>query len=218
MDLDLLKNEHVWASNKINLLFDKISWRPGFYVAVDQRVFPDISQEIEMTTAELSDTKFFFPSLFREQKSLQSADNIYWYRETSWDQSNIPNSTFTTDASKWVAGVTTVTIAAMQLAVYLGFNPIYLIGCDTSYTVPKTVSIENNDWRKLVSTADDDPNHFDATYFGTGSKWHDPQVERMVLHYEQSNIVCDSLGVKVFNGTVGGNLEVFPRVAYETLF
>ena len=162
MDLDLLKNEHVWASNKINLLFDKISWRPGFYVAVDQRVFPDISQEIEMTTAELPDTKFIFPSLFREQKSLQSADNIYWYRETNWDQSKIPNSTFTTDASKWVAGVTTVTIAAMQLAVYLGFNPIYLIGCDTSYptilTPPISVQAasgtihKSSEWFSITST------------------------------------------------------------------
>ena len=218
MDLELLKDEYVWCSNKVYLLFDRISWRPSFYLAVDRRVVPDISPKIEMLTSELPHTMFFLPSLFRENGNLMSVDNIYWYRETKWNLTNIPDSTFTRDASKWVATVNTVTIAAIQLAVHLGFNPIYLIGCDTSYTVPPTVVLEKNDWRKLVSTADDDPNHFDPTYFGKGSKWHDPQVDRMIYHYEQSKIVLESLGVNVFNATVGGNLEVFPRVAYETLF
>ena len=40
----------------------------------------------------------------------------------------------------------------------------------------------------------------------------------MLLHYEQSRRVCDSLGVQVLNATVGGKLEVFPRVDYRSLF
>ena len=218
MDLELLQHEHVWGANKIYLLFDRLSWRPGFYVAVDRRVVPDIKSDIAGLVSKLRETKFFFPSLFRVHSVIESAANVYWYREIKPNRSNIPHSMFTADASKWVSGVNTVTIAAMQLAAFLGFDPIYLIGCDTSYTVPSTVRFEKNDHRKLVSTQDDDPNHFDPRYFGKGSRWHDPSVGRMIFHYEQAKRVCDSIGVEVYNATVGGKLEVFPRVDYEQLF
>ena len=218
MDLELLQHEHVWGVNKIYLLFDRISWRPGFYAAVDRRVVPDIKSDIAGLVSELRDTKFFFPSLFRVQGDIGSATNVYWYREIKPNRSDLPHSMFTADASRWVSGVSTVTIAAMQLAAFLGLAPIYLIGCDTSFSVPSRVRFEKNDYRKLVSTEDDDPNHFDPRYFGTGSKWHDPGVERIFYHYEQAKRVCDSMGVEVYNATVGGKLEVFPRVDYEQLF
>jgi hypothetical protein len=40
----------------------------------------------------------------------------------------------------------------------------------------------------------------------------------MIMHYEKAKEVCDALGIKVFNATVGGKLEVFPRVNYKDLF
>jgi len=55
-------------------------------------------------------------------------------------------------------------------------------------------------------------------YFGKNVKWHDPGVERMIENYQSAKIVCDRLGIEVINATVGGNLEVFPRVNYLDLF
>lgn len=218
MDLELFRQEYVWGVNKCYLLFDRISWRPAFYVAVDKRVVPDIAAEINHLIQHLHRTTFFFPVRFREQRLLESAPNVYWYREVSLGETNLPYSMFTHDASEWVSSVYTVTIAALQLAVYLGFNPIYLIGCDTSYSIPSTVQFEEGNPDKLLSTQDDDPNHFDPRYFGRGSKWHDPHVDRMIFHYEQARQVCEFLGVKVYNATIGGNLEVFPRVDFRELF
>jgi len=114
----------------------------------------------------------------------------------------------------------TVTITMMQLAYHLGFDEIYLIGCDTSYTVPNTVvqegpALSTGEGLFLTSTADDDPNHFDPTYFGRDRAWHQPKVEDMIGHYQQCKAVLDELGVAVFNATVGGQLEVFPRVDYR---
>lgn len=218
MDLELFKEEYVWAANKSYLLFDRISWRPSFYVAVDKRVVPDISGEINYLKRSLTKTMFFFPARFREQWVLRGGPNVYWYREVSMDETNLPDGMFSRDASEWVSNVRTVTIAALQLAVYLGFNPIYLIGCDTSYSVSSSVRTEGDDPDKLISTKDNDPNHFDPQYFGTGSKWHEPHVDKMLFHYEQARRVCDSLGVNIYNATVGGNLEVFPRVDYTELF
>jgi len=218
MELGLFKNDFVWASNKCYLLFNRISWKPSFYVAVDKRVVPDIRGEINRMILDLNKTIFFFPIHFRINSRLLSASNVYWYREVAMHSDIASQDMITVDASKWVAGVSTVTIAALQLAVYLGFDPIYLIGCDTSYSIPGIVEIENNDQNLLVSGENDDPNHFDPNYFGKGSKWHAPHAENMILHYKKAKKRCDDLGVKVYNATLGGKLEVFPRVNYLDLF
>lgn len=215
MDLDRLEGEFVWASNKAYMLFDRIRWRPSFYVSVDTRVVPDIACDIEKYIYTIPGVKCFFPVHFRESQVLSSGSHVYWYHERApiVTEARDPYEIFTTSPQDWVSVVTTVTIAAMQLAVYLGFNPIYLIGCDTDYKVPDTVKFEGgNDF--LLSTENDDPNHFDPAYFGKDSRWHQPKPENMILHYTKARKVCDDLGVQVFNATVGGKLEVFPRVHY----
>ena len=40
----------------------------------------------------------------------------------------------------------------------------------------------------------------------------------MIFHYEQAKQMCDGLGISIYNATVGGRLEVFPRVAFTRLF
>lgn len=220
MDLDLLTNEYVWGSNRCYLLFERIRWRPGFYVAVDKRVVPDNRQQINRLPLELPGTNFFYPVEFRARGLLDSFPNVYWYDElpVRVDMERLPEGTFTRDASKGVYAAFTVTVAALQLAAYLGFNPIYLIGCDTAYSKPASVRVEAGNAEKLVASQDDDPNHFDARYFGQGKKFHEPHVARMIFHYHEARLVCESLGVEVYNATVGGNLEEFPRVGYGELF
>ncbi|MBI9044556.1 MAG: DUF115 domain-containing protein [Anaerolineaceae bacterium] len=217
MDLSLFQDEYVWGSNRCYLLYPRINWRPKFYVAVDTRVTPDIKDDLNKLINTDLDTSFFFPSKFRESKILHSNKNVYWYKEVPQSREDLPYSYFSMNPAKFLYSVNTVTAAALQLAVYMGFNPIYLIGCDTSYAVKKSVKFENGN-KDLLISSDDDNNHFDPSYFGEGKKWHAPKVENMIHNYEQVKAVCDEIGVEVFNATVGGNLEVFPRVNYLDLF
>lgn len=217
MQLELFENEFVWGSNRCYLLFDRIAWRPAFYVAVDTRVVPDIAHEIGELQAQLNATQFFFPVFYRLRGILHNSHNTFWYPQRPLIEDDDPFHAFSTDATRGVYGVRTVTVAALQLAVHLGFNPIYLIGCDTSYSLPLTVRYEDGNPDHLVSTRDDDPNHFDPRYFGAGRRWHEPHVDRMIDHYERAKRASDTIGVEVYNATVGGKLEVFPRVDYRSL-
>ncbi len=217
MDLSLFQNEYVWGSNLCYLLFDQIKWRPKFFVAVDTRVVPDNANEINKLSSLLPQSFLFFPTFFRYQRIINSSKNIFWFEEKELNESNLPYSMFSLDPSKYLYSVRTVTITALQLAVYFGFNPIYLIGCDTNYKVPNSVIYESNDKYQLISTSDDE-NHFHVNYFGKGKKWHEPHVDQMIYHYEQAKKVCDDKHVKIFNATLEGKLEVFPRVNYLDLF
>ena len=106
----------------------------------------------------------------------------------------------------------TVTVYALQLAAYLGYNPIYLIGCDTDYTIPEDVE---QDGIALTSTMDNDHNHFSTSYFGKGAKWSVPRPDLMIEGYERLQIAFTKRGVRVYNATVGGKLEVFERACYK---
>lgn len=218
MNLELLRDDLVWGLNKCYLLFDRITWRPAFYVAVDERVVPDSAEEIAALIVALPLTRFFFPVHFRHERVLPSAKRVFWYRERLLSEEDRPEQQFSMDAARWVSSVRTVTIAALQLAVHLGCNPIYLIGCDTDYAIPPTVQREGGDPDKFVSQLDDDPNHFDPRYFGAGSRWHVPNTDRMIQHFTIADTICRQHGIRIFNATAGGRLEVFTRVSYEDLF
>lgn len=215
MDLNAFEGENVWATNRAHLVFDRISWRPKFWVAVDRRVVPDIAPELVQVQHSLPDTLFFYPDEFLLKGVLPSLPNTRWFREKH-DPNRIPHGVFSRDVSRYVSSVKTVTITAIQLAVHLGFNPIYLFGCDTSYRIPDS-AVRGRNPEHLTSTADDDPNHFVADYFGKESQWHDPHVDRMIEHYGHVHDITRDLGTQVINATVGGALEVFPREDYTRI-
>jgi hypothetical protein len=217
--LELLEKETVWGFNKIYLLFNRIAWKPRFYVTNDRRLTQNISQEINLLIHQLTDTVFFFPDHFSSKEIKDTRGNIHWYHEKPWaPQKNITSPLFSQDPSKYVLNTATVIIAGLQLAAYLGFNPIYLVGCDTTYKIPSTVMFENGNPEMLTSTVNDDPNHFTPNYSGKGDKWSAPNVPLMILQYKDARKALEEMNVQVYNATVGGQLEVFPRVAFESLF
>jgi len=219
MDLGLLKNEVVWGFNKCYLLFDKINWRPMFYVTNDKRLTAHIASEIDQLVRQTDTCTFFFPSHYHQLGIIQPYSNTYWFLEIPWrNEQDHVTPFFSKDPSQYVSSAATVTIAGLQLAAYLGFNPIYLIGCDTAYSIPDTVLYEDSEGHDIVSTSDNDPNHFSPDYSGRGDKWTMPDVELMIYQYEQSKTALDEMGIHVYNATFGGKLEVFPRIIFKDIF
>ena len=80
----------------------------------------------------------------------------------------------------------------MQIAIYMGFKEIYLLGCDNSYS-------DDKNKQHFVESG-----HYDPTYKTAG--------DRMVVAYMEAKKYADSKNVKIYNATRGGMLEVFPRV------
>lgn len=231
MELKRLEGEYLICSNAIFLLFDRVGWRPQYYTCVDTRVLPDRSADIIKMHAENPEMICFFPQEIVDHQTqavtptseiIPPGNNRLYFKQNIPLHDNLPFSAFSIEPDKFLVQAYTVTITALQLAFLLGFEPIYLIGCDTDYKVPVTVQQEGEETPLgkmfFTSTIDDDPNHFTPDYFGKGRKWHNPQVENMIWHYKMAHEATAICGRHVFNATVGGKLEVFPRVAFEDLF
>lgn len=214
--LEKLKGEYTFGVNRIYLIFDRIDWRPTFYTVVDWRVAGDCSDEIN----RLRGMNFFFPERFRGL--LREGDDVYYY----WHgpARSAEEAYFAQTMDHGIRGAGSVTGSAIQIAYHLGFDPIYLIGVDASYKVLPTVMQTGPDrfgdgvLLRLESTEDDDPNHFDPRYFGKGRKWHNPNVPRMIEGYRACRQGIESKGRRIYNATVGGELEIFERLDFDSLF
>ncbi|HEY8722923.1 MAG TPA: hypothetical protein VIL92_03560 [Gaiellaceae bacterium] len=105
----------------------------------------------------------------------------------------------------------TVTYVALQLAFYLGFDEVILIGVDHFFATPGPPN-------ELVVSDAPDPNHFDPTYFGPGARWNLPDLATSEVAYTMARRAYESAGRQIINATAGGALEVFERRSYESLF
>ncbi|MBB4658945.1 6-hydroxymethylpterin diphosphokinase MptE-like protein [Parvularcula dongshanensis] len=218
IDFEKLRGEYTFAANRIYLMFDRTLWRPTFYTAIDWRVTPDIRDEIiAMEGIEYP----IFPT--RYKGFFDELGDPFWFKLRGGGPRF--SDQFSHDIlNDGVAGRGSVLVQAIQIAFYLGFSPIYLVGVDVSYRVPSTVIQEGGDrfgtgtQLLLTSTQDDDENHFDPRYFGAGRKWHDPNTDEMIRGFVACRKGVEFYGGKLLNATVGGNLNQIPRVDFDSLF
>lgn len=206
-DVDRLCGEVTIASNAIFLLYETKKFRTRYYTIEDYLVAEDRKDE----AGALKGSWKIFPEDVRRFIK-PDLETIYINFLRNYD--GFPK--FTDDFLRCVYWGGTVTYMNIQLAHYLGASEIYLIGFDHNYARP--ASNDDVQGTVITSAADNDSNHFDPRYFGSGYRWHDPKVERMEDAYRAANDFLKARGVSVFNATAGGRLEVFPRVDFESLF
>ena len=155
----------------------------------------------------------FFPTLYKDR--IKKTPNTHFFNcDLSFYQAKDPVPNFSTDFAKVAYAGQSVTMMQLQLAYYLGFTAVYLIGMDFSYAIPQSAEING----ATIISADDDPNHFHPDYFGKGKKWHDPKLDRVLMNYKKCKEAFEADGRKIYNATIGGKLELFERVDYGSLF
>ncbi len=208
-ELHLLKDEYTMCFNRINLMQERLNWKPSFYVMTDDLLINDMSSEVKEYILPNVDYAFFpdlHPSNVNFKKRIGNHSNVLYLN------TDIPE--FRTDLPK--CGINkTVVNAGMQIAAYLGFSEIYLLGVDMTFGEQKVKKSNSREWK---AEKDDDPNHFDPRYFGKGRSYHNPTVHEMLEQFEVGRKFFDDIGVKIFNAGIGGKLEAFKRVKYLSLF
>lgn len=206
MPLYLLKDEYKMCFNYFPLMVERINWYPDFFAVTDSLVIQDQAQEIN--TSIVPKVKYaFFPDLHTSnlnvKKIIHKANNVLWLHVDKMEFSDkMPNCGMNK----------TVVNAGIQIAAYLGFTEIYILGVDLTYTNHDVKKESNRNW---ISNSDD-PNHFDPRYFGRGKRYHNfGDMQEMKDKFDLCRKFFEPRGVKIFNAGYGGNLESFPRINFE---
>lgn len=210
-DLSLLKNEVTFAVNSFFLKYEDLDWSPTFYVVEDHLVAEDRAPWINQLNGSIK----LFPVYLAY--CLNDDNNTIFFNHQP--RKSYPHSfDFSTNASEITYTGCTVIFTCMQIAYYLGFREIYLIGVDANYELPQDVVTDDIYGTCVLDMKSNDPNHFHPDYFGKGFRWHDPQVNKMIEAFEMARRVCDKSYKRIYNATIGGKLEVFERKDYYSLF
>ena len=197
-DLELIKDEYIISVNSIILSKDKTNFRPTYYLLQDPFVYKKLKNAI------LENPDYFVnPPIFGDIVrwrcffDKKPKDVIYYglnclnhvsFEERDWKYG------FSKDFAKEVIDGFSVTYSAIQLAYYMGFTKVYLLGQDCNYS-------------KEV-------NHFIS--YGLEKNNCSDGALRMIkaLDYLKNYLTQDD-NFEIYNATRGGMLEVFERVNLE---
>lgn len=196
-NLSLLKDEYTFGLNRIYLMFDELGFKTTFLVVSNPLVIEQWTDEI----AKIACPKFI---TWYAHRMIDFTPNMVFFahRGTPGFYTDFPEGI-------WVGG--TVTYVAMQLAYYLGFQKIILIGVDHTFRSKGKPG-------STVVAQGDDLNHFSADYFGEGCLWQLPELDLSQQAYKLARSQFQNSGREIVDATMGGQLDVFPKVAYESCF
>lgn len=199
-DLEKIKQEKSFSSHRIYKIFDSTNWRPDFYCVQDYQLViaseNEISKMPECSKAMMGRfIRLGYPS-FKGFLSFR-INNKKFYPDLPL---------FSEDVSKCIYQGMTVSYMCLQLAIYMGFKEIYLLGIDHSYSVTlnENGEITHHSGVKDHFSEEDNIANVPVLYMST-------------LSYVAAKEYAEKKGVKIYNATRGGDLEVFERVDFDSI-
>jgi len=197
-NLSLLKNEHTIGMNKIYMMEKMNGFVPEYLACIDY------DSQIKYVHDEFDELTYPCFFSFGSQKLFSRKSNQYFLRI-------IPFVKFSKDLSRFSGNGASVTFTCIQLAYYLGFSEVYLIGKDHSFVVQRGK-------KRQKTTEHGDINHFCKDYYKEGHTWSLPNYGVEEMAYRLSRKIFEKSGRILKNATIGGNLTVLERVDYYSLF
>ena len=194
-DLEKLKDEYVFGMNSICLIHDKTDWKPDFFGIQDVKVYEKVKDKLLAT----DNGQIFAPYDYYEQMNTP----LSWiYFPMSWayhiyDKKYTGKyyAKFSDDCYLTVYDGFTITYSIMQLAFYLGFEELYLLGADCTYMGQQQ--------------------HFIETGHMVSKKDSAKAPDKLFAAYLEAKTFAEVHGLKIYNATRGGYLEIFQRVSLE---
>ncbi len=204
-DLQKLHNSNykTFTCNSMFKTFDKVEWRPDYYCICDLGLFQTIEEKLFVAQkAPIFVNEGIYNSAVHKEKLIPIRVKVNW---------NYPQKRyFSVNAEQYVYPAGSVLYFMMQIAAYMGFSEIYLLGCDCNYSYTKTSD------GTIKKTGDKD--YFMEGYEERKGVQPFNQFDVVLPDYVAAKKYCDTHDIKIYNATRGGKLEVFERVDFDSLF
>ena len=114
---------------------------------------------------------------------------------------------FTFDPNNFISQGGTVTFVALQLAFYMGFKNVSLVGCDHRY------DFSGKPHEQLVGTQID-KNHFSTSYF-SNLHWNAPDLEMSEYSYKVALDAFEKNERSLYNSSTVTSLDTLPKLPLQ---
>ena len=193
-DLAPLADYHTFGLNKIYLMRDRgIDLNLSYLVSVNELVIEQSKQEFEQMTCPT-----FLSHTAAHGKIDDKAHIHRLHTLNTWS--------FYEDIAQPICEGFTVTYVAMQIAYYMGFERVFIIGVDHSFK-------QSGNSNETQVYEGDDQNHFDPNYF-KGQKWQLADVYGSECSFHLANYHYKKANRLILDATIGGKLDVFKKIDY----
>lgn len=202
-DLELIQNEVTFGCNRVYKMFPDTTWRPTYFCMIDALIAKYSSEELAenvtcplFTNINTRDLMKVLPKhlIFARnlgEKPYRVSDNFEAY---------------------YVPSGATVMTFMIELAMYMGFKEIYLIGvdctsslaagghCAKGYVNPELIQKDIERVRKRLNDPTLTAEQVAAYYF-----------DQSTFSYKVLREYADKKDIHIYNATRGGMLEVYER-------
>lgn len=197
--------EYSFGCNRIHYIYDKTNWRPTFFTMMD---IGPLAKRIDIMRCCPAELQFYRQDAYTTIRKT-GRDNICLL-DTLDSPELLDHPQFMEDPLKKIYFIETTTYCMIQLAVYMGFSELYIIGCDNNYSINVL-----KDGTRVETGA--------SSYFsGFGDKNDNATTVSRIwannVAYETAQKYALEHGIRIMNATRGGHLEAFPRVEFDSLF
>ena len=200
-DLDLIAGEYSFAANRIYYIFEKTGWRPSFYMCQDPRAIENVLQDTISEKEELNSSTIFVSKVLSKRAN-EFFHNSISYRLCKSDDPRDINISLNVPVY-FVEGLS-VTYSMIQMAMYMGFKEICLLGVDHNQNTANAKNM--NDL------------HFDKRYKIDIKDYPSvTEYEYLTNCFNKANQECKRRGIRIYNATRGGVLEAFERKSVEEI-
>ena len=197
-----------FAANSIYKMFDKTKWRPTYLVFQDQEVinglvdkFQEMSKYCEKLFVRRDVYKQISPELLNSTKVILPRLVMHIRKDKYYN--------FSDNLRKYAYDGCTVTYLMIQIAYYMGFNKIYLIGVDHNYPI----TFDEND-----NVVVDNSVKMHCFEDSKNIVLNPARILETTFAYRSARRFLDAHEVKIYNATRGGKLEEFERVNVDSIF
>jgi len=221
-DISLLKKEITFATNAFwkHPILGK-SWQPTYYCLADPLYFKKNASDVDgcktlkefygRLNDKINNCTFFVSisgfELIQKNDFIRKSKLYYFWLNDAYSNSE----KYEIDLTSAIPAVQSVVQMAIEAAIYMSCNPIYLLGVDHNWLETPNISDSHfYDKKKNNSSS--------SISSGSTKSYYKNELEsclQLWQKYEKLLDLADKKGIKIYNATEGGFLDVFKRLRFE---
>jgi glycosyltransferase involved in cell wall biosynthesis len=197
MDLSFLKSEITIGLDQIDIRINHEDFSPDYYVCLNPLLIDRRPDKIlQMPSTKFLDIEFLnFVEDPADFISLGKKDRLIFTRDAREALGNCPTSVF----------------AALQLAYFMGFDEVILIGND-HHLVGDTIIGQQEEPSTDTNVL------FAVDRFGEDPRNSLTDLQKVTVAYQMARRNFEADGRRILDATVGSKLAIFPKADYRQIF